>query len=99
MGAKQWEHVHLSQVDDLTLLRNRVDFHDTKRGANSQCTIQDIDTEDYRVALGEARDGLQAARPNRLWRSVLTLSLHDLSIIGSEGVEKMVDDVGCQGVQ
>lgn len=49
------------------------------------------------ITLGEAGDDLELAGPNGLWCGVDTLRLDDTGVVGLERVEKMVDDVGCEG--
>lgn len=49
---------HLAQRNNLSLSCGRINLDDANRGAHSQCPINDVDTQDNGVALGEDVDDL-----------------------------------------
>ena len=85
--------LHLSKVDDLFLLRYRVDLDDAERRSNAQCAIQNVHTENNGVTLRERSNGLEPAWPDSLRCRIPPLRLRNFLVVRRKGVEEVVNDV------
>lgn len=79
--------LHLAEINNILLLRFWVDLHDTQRCTDTKCPVEDVDTEDDRVAFRECRNGLQTTWPYCLRCRIFSFRFHYLSIVGRERVE------------
>jgi len=73
-----------------------IDLDDGERCSNPEGSIQDINTKDDGVSLTESSNGLEATRPNGLRGSISSLGFSNLCIVCREGIEEVIDNVGCE---
>jgi hypothetical protein len=95
-AAKPWEHPHFPKIYDLPLLGHWVGLNHCNRGADAQSPVQDVHSKDDRVSLTEGSDDLEPAWPDSLRSSIFPLGLDYFGVVLGEGIEEMVDDVGCK---
>lgn len=97
-------HVHSTDIDD-RLGRSwwggglvDLNLDDTEGRTDSQCSIENVDSEDDRVSTGKCLKDLESTRPVGSSGS-LGFSLFDnLLVVSGELIEEVVNDIGCRGV-
>jgi len=85
--------LHFSEIDNGLGTSRRIRLDHCEGGSDSKGPVQDIDTEDDRVAFTERRDDLQATGPHSLRSSVSSLGFCDLLVVSLERVKQVVDDI------
>ena len=94
MTQYERRHLHLSKVDDVFLPGDRIDLDHGQRCSNAKRAIENVDSEDDRIALTERRNCLETTWPHSLRSSVSPLRFRDLCIICLERIKQVIDNVG-----
>ena len=85
--------LHFTEFDNLLL-----GVDDTQRRADTQSTFDNVDTNNNRVSFGKDGDNLESTWPDSLRRSVLSLRLCNLIVVGRKLVEQVIDNVRCRNI-
>lgn len=86
---------HFAQTNNLLLSSHRVRLDDAERCADAQRTVDDVHSENDGITFGKASDGTESTGPNSLRSSVSSLGFHHFGVVSGEGVEKVVNNIGC----
>lgn len=94
MTQYERRHPHLPEVDDVFLPSDRVNLDHSQRCSNAKRSVENVDSEDDRIALTESRNRLETTRPHSLRSGVSPLSFRDLCVVRLERIKQVINNVG-----